>query len=98
MLLNVKVARQSEVRRMIEAHTLYAKGIRLSVAHLVASCLLTPGTRLWKRDAKLEKVAKALGILFKLPKLGCFGVGLPLLVGEWTAISFALALAFDGPN
>lgn len=67
MLLNVKVARQSEVRRMIEAHTLYAKGIRLTDAHLVASCLLTPGTRLWTRDAKLEKVAKALGILFKLP-------------------------------
>ena len=52
---------------MIEAHTLYAKGIGLMDAHLVASCLLTTGTQLWTRDAKLERVGKALGILFELP-------------------------------
>jgi predicted nucleic acid-binding protein len=65
MLLTVRAASQSEVRHMIEAHTLYSKGIGLTDAHLVASCLLTPGTQLWTRDAKLEKVAKALGIRFK---------------------------------
>lgn len=67
LLLNVRVARQSEVRHMIEAHALYSKGIGLTDAHLVASCLLTPGTQLWTRDGKLERVAKALGILFSLP-------------------------------
>ena len=67
MLFSVRVARQSEVRHMIEAHTLYAKGIGLMDAHLVASCLLTTGTQLWTRDAKLERVGKALGILFELP-------------------------------
>ena len=67
MLRKVKVAQMSEVRRMIEANGLYAKGIGLMDAHLVASCLLTTGTQLWTRDAKLERVGKALGILFELP-------------------------------
>lgn len=62
-LLEVKVAQLSEVRRMIEARGLYSKGIGLTDAHLIASCLLTPGTQLWTRDAAMEKVAKGLGIL-----------------------------------
>lgn len=61
-LLQVNVAQLSEVRHMIEACTLYSKGIGLTDAHLIASCLLTPGTQLWTRDASLEQVAKALGI------------------------------------
>ena len=66
-LLKVRVAQLHEVRHMIEAHTLYSKGIGLTDAHLIASCLLTPGTQLWTRDAALKKVAKALGILITLP-------------------------------
>ena len=66
-LLEVRVAQLSEVRHMIEAHTLYSKGIGLTDAHLVASCLLTPGTQLWTLDAAMKKVAKGLGILVNLP-------------------------------
>ena len=66
-LLEVRVAQLNEVRHMIEAHALYSKGIGLTDAHLIASCLLTPGTQLWTRDRNLEKVAKALGILVTLP-------------------------------
>lgn len=66
-LLEVKVAQLSEVRHMIEAHALYSRGIGLTDAHLIASCLLTPGTQLWTRDAAMEKVAKALDILVSLP-------------------------------
>jgi predicted nucleic acid-binding protein len=66
-LLEVKVAQLHEVRHMIEAHTLYSKGIGLTGAHLIASCLMTPGTQLWTRDGNMEKVAKALGILVNLP-------------------------------
>ena len=62
-LPQVRVAQLSEVRHMIEARSLYSKGIGLTDAHLVASCLMTPGTRLWTRDAALEKVARSLGIL-----------------------------------
>ena len=63
LLRKVKVAQLREVRQMIEAHALYAKGIGLIDAHLIASCLLTPEMQLWTRDAALEKAAKALGVL-----------------------------------
>jgi predicted nucleic acid-binding protein len=61
-LLEVKVAQLSEVRRMIEVRQLYGKGIGLIDAHLVASCLITPGTQLWTRDSALKGVAKTIGI------------------------------------
>ena len=61
-LWEVNVARLAEVRRMIEAHKLYSKGIGLTDVHLLASCLITPGTQLWTRDSSLEKVAKSLSI------------------------------------
>jgi predicted nucleic acid-binding protein len=61
-LLEVKVAQLSEVRPMIEVHRLYTKGIGLTDAHLVASCLITPGTQLWTRDTALKGVAKTVGI------------------------------------
>jgi hypothetical protein len=66
-LLEVRVAQLGEVRRMIEALALYSKGIGLTDAHLIASCLLTPGTKLWTRDVAMEKVAYALGISIRLP-------------------------------
>ena len=66
-LLGVKVAQLNEVRHMIEAHALYFRGIGLTDAHLIASCLMTPGTQLWTRDGALVKVAKALGIPVNLP-------------------------------
>jgi predicted nucleic acid-binding protein len=61
-LLQTTVAQLSEVRQMIEANALYSKGIGLIDAHLVASCLLSTGTRLWTRDVRLEAVARSLGI------------------------------------
>jgi predicted nucleic acid-binding protein len=61
-LLEVQVAQLSEVGQMIEGHSLYSRGIGLTDAHLIASCLLTPGTQLWTRDGALLKVAQTLGI------------------------------------
>jgi hypothetical protein len=66
-LLEVRVAQLSEVRKMIEARGLYSKGIGLTDAHLIASCLMTPGTQLWTRDSAMEKVAAALGISVDRP-------------------------------
>jgi len=66
-LLEVRVAQLSEVRHMIEAHSLYSRGIGLTDAHLVASCMMTPGTQLWTRDGALLKVAQTLGIQANLP-------------------------------
>ena len=61
-LRKVKVAQMSEVRRMIEAHALYSKGIGLTDAHIIASCLITPGTQLWTRDASMNAIATAIGV------------------------------------
>lgn len=66
-LLEVRVAQLSVVRHMIEAHTLYSRGIGLTDAHLIASCLLTPGTQLWTRDGAMERAAKSLGICVSQP-------------------------------
>ena len=66
-LLKVRVAQQSDVRRMIEIHRLYAKGIGLIDAHLIASSLITPRTKLWTRDNALRVVATALGVDAGLP-------------------------------
>jgi predicted nucleic acid-binding protein len=62
-LLEVRVAQLYEVRQMIEVRALYSKGIGLTDAHLIASCLMTPGTQLWTRDVPLQKVARDLGVL-----------------------------------
>ena len=58
----LRVADLRDVRRMIEARSLYSQGIGLTEAHLVASCLASPGTLLWTSDARLRKVANSLGI------------------------------------
>lgn len=65
---NVQVADTIEVRRMIEAHTLYSRGIAFVDAHLLASCLLTPGTHLWTRDARLAGTARLLRCEAQIPE------------------------------
>jgi hypothetical protein len=64
-LPQVETAYLDEVRSMIETHKLYSKGIGLTDVHLVASCLMSPGTFLWTRDTRLASVAKSLGVLAK---------------------------------
>jgi predicted nucleic acid-binding protein len=66
-LLEVRVALIGEVRHMIEAHALYSKGIGLTDASLIASCLLTPGTQLWTFDGAMERAAKSVGIPINPP-------------------------------
>jgi predicted nucleic acid-binding protein len=61
------LARIDEVRQMIEARRLYARGIGVIDAHLIASTLLNPPTRLWTRDKRLADIAKTLGIHSNLP-------------------------------
>ena len=61
-MVGVRVASPGEVRQMIESRSLFSKGIGLTDTHLVASCLLTPGTQLWTRDSALQSVAKSLGV------------------------------------
>ena len=66
-MTQARVASLRDIRQMIEARRLYGKGIGLTDAHLVASCLITPGTQLWTRDGRLRGVAHAVGIDAGLP-------------------------------
>ena len=66
-LPQARVVTLHDVRQMIEARSLYSKGIGLTDAHLIASCLATSPTFLWTADARLSKVAESLGIRANLP-------------------------------
>lgn len=66
-LPQVQVVHLDEVRSMIEVQSLYSKGIGLTDAHLIASCLITAGTQLWTRDTRLGSVAESLGVIAGLP-------------------------------
>ena len=67
LLPQVRVARMSELRLMIEARHLYNLGIGLTDAHLIACVFLNPPTLLWTRDKRLRKVAETLAIHANLP-------------------------------
>jgi hypothetical protein len=66
-LTALPVVNLTEVRFMIEARGLWAKGIGFTDLHLIASCLATPGTQIWTIDGPLGRVAESLGIRAQLP-------------------------------
>jgi predicted nucleic acid-binding protein len=66
-LPRVQVARLEEVRQMIEGRALYGRGIGLIDAHLIASSLIDPSTRLWTLDRRLREIAEAVGVHANLP-------------------------------
>lgn len=55
------VASPDEVLKFIGSPVLHGKGIGYVDVHLLASVALTPGARLWTRDAKLHRMAGLLG-------------------------------------
>ena len=61
-LHQICLIRLADVRLMIETRGLASKGIGLTDAHLIASCLAMPGTHLWTIDGALGRVADLLGI------------------------------------
>jgi hypothetical protein len=52
----------ADIRIMIEARGLGGKGIGLTDAQLIASCLATPGTHIWTIDGSLGRIAEAFQI------------------------------------
>ena len=66
-LISIRPVRLEDVRHMIEARGLASKGIGLTDAHLIASCLATPGIKIWTLDGKLGQVAESLGIRTAVP-------------------------------
>jgi predicted nucleic acid-binding protein len=57
-----EVARHEETWQLIEDWKLYDCGIGYGDAHLLASVLLTSGTRLWTRDRALRRIARQLSL------------------------------------
>lgn len=66
-LRQVNIAESDEVRRLIESHSLYSKGLGLTDVHLIASCMMTVGVQLWTRDKALAAVAQSMGVSASLP-------------------------------
>jgi predicted nucleic acid-binding protein len=68
-LNQICLIRLADVRLMIEARGLASRGIGLTDAHLIASCLAVPGTHLWTIDGALGRVADLLGIRATIPEV-----------------------------
>ena len=66
-LHQICLIRLADVRLMIEARGLASKGVGLTDAHLIASCLAVSGTHIWTIDDALGKVADLLGIRATIP-------------------------------
>lgn len=66
-LTALSVVHLADVRLMIEARGLWAKGIGLTDAQLIASCLASPGTQIWTLDAPLGRVAESVGVRARVP-------------------------------
>jgi predicted nucleic acid-binding protein len=58
----VPEATHAEVLGFVEARRLHGRGLSLVDAHLLASAVLSAGTRLWTRDQRLVGAAAALGL------------------------------------
>ena len=61
-LLQAKVASELEVLTLISSERLAATGLGFVDVHLLASCRIAPGIRLWSRDKRLAKHADQLGV------------------------------------
>jgi predicted nucleic acid-binding protein len=56
-------ASHTEVIGLVEDRRLMGRGIGYIDAHLLASVLLTPATRLWTLDKRLQSVGASLGVV-----------------------------------
>lgn len=61
-LTSLPEADHHEVMLMVQNEGLYGQGLSLIDAHLLAAVRLSPGTRIWTRDQRLDAVATKLGL------------------------------------
>jgi hypothetical protein len=64
-LAQARQATQDEVRGFIEREQLYGLGCGVVDLALLASTLLTPGSRLWSLDRRLAQLAQRFGVAFR---------------------------------
>ncbi|TVQ23612.1 MAG: type II toxin-antitoxin system VapC family toxin [Spirochaetaceae bacterium] len=58
-------ASDREVMTLIETHSLMGRGVGLIDMHLLASSLITPDTKLWTHDKRLNHIADELGVSYE---------------------------------
>lgn len=63
-LPHAATASHAEVLAFVAAHRLHGVGIGYVDVHLLASCLLAPGTRLWTLDKRLHLAALQMGLAY----------------------------------
>lgn len=61
-LRQARTASELEFLTLISSEHLAATGLGFVDVHLLASCRITPGTRLWSRDKRLAGYADQLGV------------------------------------
>ena len=62
----IPMATESEVLYFIEQNRLMGQGIGYVDAHLLAATAMTPPTRLWTRDKRLEAAASAMRLSYQI--------------------------------
>jgi predicted nucleic acid-binding protein len=67
LLLQARIASEAEFVKLISSERLAATGLGFVDVHLLASCRITPGTRLWSRDKRLAGYADQLGVGWQEP-------------------------------
>jgi len=55
-------ASHGEVLQFVDREALFGRGIGYVDAHLLAAARLTPGSKLWTRDRRLQAAAAQLGL------------------------------------
>ena len=61
-LPRARLAKDEEVRELIERYRLFGIGLGYIDAHLLAATMLTPEALLWARDRRLHDAAARLGV------------------------------------
>jgi predicted nucleic acid-binding protein len=64
---SIQVAHPDEVLVLVRNNMLMGTGIGYVDAHLLASCLIVPGSRVWTRDKRHRRAAKHVGVASALP-------------------------------
>jgi predicted nucleic acid-binding protein len=61
-LPRAQLAKDEEVRELVERHRLFGIGLGYIDAHLLAATMLTPEALFWTRDRRLHDAAVRLGV------------------------------------
>ena len=62
------IATDTEVLALVEQRSLFSHGIGFLDAHLLASAIMTDGTKLWTFDRRLHALAEREGCAAELPR------------------------------